>query len=99
MDRRVTPAKRVTSPFWVPHLHVNRPLVVTRFMAEMSYVFLFALFFFTAAHFRLGGRWHFSFSHRRYKILIIFFQQKNVLLCFIRLALALCRSFSLVELR
>ena len=26
MDRRVTPLKRVTSPTWVPHLHVNRPL-------------------------------------------------------------------------
>ena len=25
MDRRVTPPKRVTSPTWVPHLHVNRP--------------------------------------------------------------------------
>ena len=25
MDRRVTPPKRVTSPIWVPHLHVNRP--------------------------------------------------------------------------
>ena len=26
MDRRVTPPKWVTSPTWVPHLHVNRPL-------------------------------------------------------------------------
>ena len=26
MDRRVTPPKRVTSPTWGPHLHVNRPL-------------------------------------------------------------------------
>ena len=25
-DRRVTPPKRVTSPTWGPHLHVNRPL-------------------------------------------------------------------------
>ena len=26
VDRRVTPPKRVTSPAWDPHLHVNRPL-------------------------------------------------------------------------
>ena len=25
MDKRVTPPKRVTSPTWGPHLHVNRP--------------------------------------------------------------------------
>ena len=25
MDRKVTPPKRVTSPTWGPHLHVNRP--------------------------------------------------------------------------
>ena len=27
MDRRVTPPKRITSPTWSPHLHVNRPLI------------------------------------------------------------------------
>ena len=27
MDGRLTPPKRVTSPTWVPHLHVNRPLL------------------------------------------------------------------------
>ena len=42
-DRRVTPPKRVTSPTWAPHLHVNRPLV-TSFMEEMSYVFSFTFF-------------------------------------------------------
>ena len=26
MDRRFTPPKRVTSPTWGSHLHVNRPL-------------------------------------------------------------------------
>ena len=26
VGRRVTPLKRVTSPTWVPHLHVNRLL-------------------------------------------------------------------------
>ena len=33
----------------------SRNFVVTRFMEEMSYVFLFT-FFSTAAHFHLGGR-------------------------------------------
>ena len=42
----------------------------------MSYVFLFI--FFTAAHFHLGERYHFLFSHSRYKIFMLFFQQKNV---------------------
>jgi len=45
----------------------SRNFVVTRFMEEMSHVFWFT-FFFTAAHFHLGGRQDFSFSHRRYKI-------------------------------
>ena len=42
-----------------------------------SYTFHFVPvpLFFTAAHFHLGGRWHFSFSHRRYKIFMFFFQQ------------------------
>ena len=29
---------------------------------------------FTAAHFYLGERYYFSFSHRRYKIFTFFFQ-------------------------
>ena len=40
----------------------SRNFLVTRFMEEISYLFLFTLFFFTAAHFHLGGRQHFSFS-------------------------------------
>ena len=50
-------------------------------------------FFFTAAHFQLGGRKHFLFSHRCYKIFMLFFQQKKSLLCLLSLALFL------VELR
>ena len=46
----------------------SRTFLVTRFVEEMSYVFLL-IFFFTAAHFHLGGR---------YKISMLFFQQKNV---------------------
>ena len=30
MGRRVTPPKRVISPTWGPHLHVNRPLACDR---------------------------------------------------------------------
>ena len=41
-------------------------------MEEMSHVFLFA-FFFTAAHFHLVGRQHFSFSHCPNKIFMFFF--------------------------
>ena len=43
----------------------------------MSYVRCSCSLFFTAAHFSLGGRQHFSFSHRRYKIFMLFFQQKK----------------------
>ena len=47
-------------------IQTSRNFLVTRFMKEMSYVFL--LTFFTAVHFHLGGHLDFSFSHRRYKI-------------------------------
>ena len=40
----------------------------------MWYLFLLT-FFFAAAHFHLGGRQHFSFSHHRYKIFTFFFQR------------------------
>ena len=43
-------------------------------MEEMSYLFLFT-FFFTAAHFRLALV---AAYHRRYIIVMLFFQQKNV---------------------
>ena len=42
----------------------------------------------------IGGRQHFSFYHSRYKIFMLFFQQKMSPLFFISLALDLCRSFS-----
>ena len=41
----------------------------------MSYLFLLTFFFLAAAHFHLGGRQHFSFSHHRYKIVTFFFQR------------------------
>ena len=46
-----------------------------------------ALFFFSLSLiFTLGGREHISFSHRRYKIFMLFFQQKTTLLFFLSLA-------------
>ena len=42
---------------------------------KMSYVFLFT-FFSPAPNFPLGGRQQFSFSRHRYKIFMLFFQQK-----------------------
>ena len=42
-----------------------------------------SLFFFTAAHFPLGGHLHLSFSHRRYKIFMFFFKRNWSQLFFI----------------
>ena len=36
-----------------------------------------SLLFFTAAHFHLAGRQHFSFSHRRYELFMFFFQRNS----------------------
>ena len=57
-----------------------------------------ALFFFSLSLiFTLGGREHISFSHRRYKIFMLFFQQKTTLLFLISrlLSLYLCLSLFL----
>ena len=67
-------------------------------------VFVPVHLFFTAAHFDLGGRYHFSFSDRRYKIFMFFFQQigrkiENWFPCFFNSYLAfprLCRNLNLV---
>ena len=74
---------------------------VKHFMEKMSHVLTKNIcclcscspFFFTAAHFHLAGRWHFSFSHRRYIISLFFFQRYSSPL-FFSLVVALCRSFS-----
>ena len=58
----------------------------------------FLLFFFSLSLiFTLGRREHISFSHRRYKIFMLFFQQKTTLLFFIShlLSLYLCLSLFL----
>ena len=51
-------------------------------------------FFFTDDRFHLGGRQHFLFSHRHYKIFMFFFQRKNVSFVFY-LSLCLSLLFSL----
>ena len=73
--------------------------LVTRFMEERSYVFSFTFFHCRSFSPCIGGRLHFSFCHRCYKIFLLFFQQKKCLLCFFFSALVLCRPFFLVELR
>ena len=77
----------------------SRNFIVTRFMREMSYVFS-STFFFTARLFSpcVGGRQHFPFCHRRYKIFMLFFQQKNVSFVFY-LSLQISVALFLVELR
>ena len=59
-------------------------------------------FFFTAAHFDIGGRYLSPFCHHRYKIFMFFFQPKNVsFVCLFVFYLSLCISLFLlfVELR
>ena len=80
--------------FFAVVLHdFNENLPSAGFMEEVSHVLLFALFFFTAAHFQIGGRYHFSFSHHRYKNFYVFLPTKFI--SFIILSLAL--SLSLVS--
>ena len=67
----------------------SRNFLVTRFMEEMFYVFLFT-FLFPATHFHLGGRQHFSFSYRRYKIFMLFLRRNwSPLFFYLSLALSL----------
>ena len=56
----------------------SRNFLVTRFMEEMSYVYPFTFFHCRSFSPYIGGRQHFSFCHRRYKIFTLFFQQKYV---------------------
>ena len=73
----------------------RRNFLVTRFMEEMWYVFLFTLFFF----FHCGSFlpwWPLSISHFLTPAtnFHVFLPTKNVFLCFLSLALSPCRSFS-----
>ena len=71
--------------------------LVTSFMEEMSYLFWFTFFNFHCRSFSpcIGGRQHFSFCHRRYKIFIFFFQQKMSPLFFISRSRSLSPFFLL----
>ena len=62
-----------------------------------SVTFLLFFFFSLSLIFTLGNREHISFSHRRYKIFMLFFQQKTTLLFFVSrlLSLYLCLSLFL----
>ena len=79
------------------HRDTSRNFIVTRFGEEMLYVFMFNFFF----HCRLfspciASRLHFSFRHRRYKMFMLFFQQKKMSPFFLYLSLyTLVALFSL----
>ena len=66
---------------------------------ERNVVRVLIHFLFTATHFHLGGRWHFSFCHRRYKLFMLFSQQKmSPFFLFLALALSLFFSLSFASL-
>ena len=71
----------------------SRNFLVTRFIKEMSYVFLFT-FFFTVSHFHPGGRQYFSFCHRRLQNFHVVPPTKNVSFVFFSHWLACCPTFS-----
>ena len=72
----------------------SRNFIVTRLMDQMSYVLLCTFFTVTDDHFHLGGRQHFSFSHCRYKIFMLF-SLPTRLVSFVFLSLGL--AFSLLS--
>jgi len=71
---------------WLLFQRFVTSIVVTCFMKELPYVFLFASFF-TAAYFHLGGHRHFSFSHCRYKNVLVFVAMKYCFVCFLPLSI------------
>ena len=77
----------------------SRNFLFTRFMEKMSYVFSLVHFFSLPLIFTLHlCRQHFSFCHRRDKIFVFLFQQKNVSFVF-DLPLQISVALFLVELR
>ena len=93
-------SKKATLHVQHTFLYISLPLFCTttawNFQKLLSYTFFSFTFFFHCRSFSpcIGGRLHFSFCHRRYKIFMLFFQQKNVSFVFLSLALNLCRPFS-----
>ena len=73
----------------LPRLHV-----LWRKCRTCSCSLFFFFFFFTAAHFYLGGRLAFLIFSPPLQNFHVFLPTKNVFLCFLSLALALCRSLS-----
>ena len=93
-------SKKATLHVQHTFLYISLPLFWTtttwNFQKRLSYTFfggtvvrvLRSLFFHCRSFLPcIGGRWHFSFSHRRYKIFIFVFQQKTVSFVFF-----VCRS-------
>ena len=68
------------------------------FMEKTSYAFSFTFFHCRSFSPCIGGRQHFSFCHGRYKIFMLFFQQKNVSFVFY-LSLQISVALFLVEFR
>ena len=73
----------------------SRNFLVTRFMEEMSNVFLFTLFSPPLIFTLVTASMHFSFSHRRYEIFMLYFQQKMSPLFFISRSSPQSHFFSL----
>ena len=72
----------------------SRNFLVTRFMEEMSYVFSFTFFHCRSfSPYCIGGRKHFPFHHRRYKI--FFFKSPSPFFSLSLAGLAPSFSFSL----
>ena len=83
MDRRVIPPKRVTSPTWGPPPPCKQALSYTFLGGKINVVRDLVHFFFYCCSFSscIGGRYHFSFCHRRYKNLVskvAFFKTLNL---------------------
>ena len=78
-----------------PQRETSRNFLATRFMKEMSHVFLFTFFHRRSFSPCIGGRLHFSFCYRRYKIFMLFFQEKMSPLFFISPSRSLSPFFSL----
>ena len=100
MDRRVTPPKRVTSPTWSPSPPCKQVLSYTFYGGNAIRVLVHFVFHCRPFSPCIGGRQHFSFCHHRYKIFMLFFQQKKCLLCLFFISRSRSLSpFFLVKLR
>ena len=81
-----------------PQRETSRNFLATRFTEEMSQVFLITFFSLPLIFTLHWWLQHFSFCYRRYKIFMLFFQQKNVSFVF-NLSLQISVALFLIELR